>query len=146
MLLSALGAGLVPTCALIRVCVCVAVYWVGCHSTSLVATELNALSVLYSSTGGASWTAKASWMDSGVDPCSWYGVTCNSAGTHALRVSLSTNHLDGTIPTEVGEFTELTGYLLLQSNTLSGTPLECWVLACLRCSQSNSHIRDSTPA
>ena len=82
-----------------------------------VAADKAALTALYNATDGASWTTNTNWS-SGEPLSSWHGVTTASAGrVTALR--LDANGLNGTLPAELGDLSELE-QLDLQNNALSG--------------------------
>ena len=66
------------------------------------ANVLEALSTLYTTTGGAGWEVKTNWFGAETaDPCTgrWYGVYCIFGSV--LRVELNTNRMVGTLPTEL---------------------------------------------
>ncbi len=66
------------------------------------------------------------WL-SDPDICSWHGVTCASG--HVTQLSLASNSLTGTIPSDLGDLTNLT-YLRLDDNSLTGPiPPELGTLA-----------------
>ena len=67
--------------------------------------ERLALIALYNSTDGANWRDNSGWNTSS-SHCSWYGVTCDSAG-HVTSLILEYNSLDGTLPPEVGNLVNL---------------------------------------
>ena len=77
------------------------------------------LMVLYNSLGGASWTDKTNWGETGVAIGTWYGVTTNANG-RVTDLDLSSNNLRGTLPTDTGTLTNLIT-LDLSDNSLSGT-------------------------
>ena len=82
-----------------------------------VATDKAALVAFYTATDGANWTTSTNWNS--VEPLSsWYGVTTNSDG-RVTRLVLNNNGLDGTLPTALGDLSELE-QLNLQDNALSG--------------------------
>ena len=84
--------------------------------------ERDALVALYNSTDGANWTDNTGWLGEAGTECSWFGVTCSNGSVRSL--SISNNALTGTIPSELGNLTNLTG-LYLNNNSLSGTiPVE----------------------
>ncbi|OAD19685.1 Na-Ca exchanger/integrin-beta4 domain protein, partial [Candidatus Thiomargarita nelsonii] len=84
--------------------------------TEIPSTECEALVALYNSTDGANWRDNGGWNVTNT-PCNWYGVSCS--GGHVSRLSLSLNRLRGSIPTELGNLTNLT-YLNLSSNFPTG--------------------------
>lgn len=79
-------------------------------------SECDALEALYDSTGGPGWTTNTGWSaidDGGVtDPCTWYGVGCNTAGISGLflkgpaEASWEMNMV-GTLPPEIGDLANL---------------------------------------
>ncbi|MEO1052727.1 MAG: T9SS type A sorting domain-containing protein [Bacteroidota bacterium] len=76
----------------------------------------DALMALYNSTGGANWTV--TW-DLNLPVHAWHGVVVNNDGC-VVGLKLGDNNLVGTIPSEIGELTDLTK-LELFKNQLSGT-------------------------
>ena len=77
------------------------------------------LMALYNSTGGASWTDKTGWGDSGVAIGMWYGVMTDGNG-RVTDLELSSNNLRGTLPADLGTLSNLIT-LDLSDNQLSGT-------------------------
>ena len=60
------------------------------------------------------------------DPCeapTWYGLTCASSGdvSNVVQLQLRTNGLAGSLPTELGEMTEVTSNMDLRSNSITGS-------------------------
>lgn len=55
--------------------------------------EVDILRELYTTTYGDSWLNNAGWATSS-DYCSWYGITCNSAG-NVIKIDLEANNLMG---------------------------------------------------
>ena len=87
------------------------------HAQNSVATDKAALTALYNATDGANWTTNTNWTST--EPLSsWSGVTTNSDGRVTALV-LNGNGLDGTLPTALGDLSELER-LDLQDNALSG--------------------------
>ena len=82
-----------------------------------VATDKAALVALYNATDGTNWTTNTNWTSTEA-LSSWHGVTTNSDG-RVTAVALNDNGLDGTLPTALGDLSELE-QLDLQDNALSG--------------------------
>ena len=65
------------------------------------------------------------WMTG--DPCNatttWYGLTCASSGdvSDVVELQLGTNGLAGSLPTELGEMTEMTSNMDLGKNSITGS-------------------------
>ena len=94
--------------------------------TQISATECDALVALYNSTNGAGWTNNTDWLQTDT-PCSWFGVTCGSGYVTSLSLGslwngseIVSNGLIGTIPTQLGNLTNLTT-LDFNYNQLSGS-------------------------
>ena len=86
-------------------------------SAQTVITDKAALVALYTATNGAKWTTNTKWSTN--EPlASWHGVTTNSDG-RVTELDLNGNGLDGTLPAELGDLSELE-QLDLGSNDLSG--------------------------
>ncbi len=75
-----------------------------------------ALVALYNSTDGAHWTNNDNWLSGSV--LTWYGITVSD--DRISRIVLAFNNLDGIIPPEIGDLTELTS-LDLDNNQLGDT-------------------------
>ena len=80
--------------------------------------ERDALIALYNSTDGANWKDNTGWMGAAGTECTWFGVTCSN--NSVSRLSFWQNQLTGTIPSELGNLTNLT-YLHFGANSLSGS-------------------------
>jgi Leucine-rich repeat (LRR) protein len=85
--------------------------------TEIPSTECEALVALYNSTDGDNWDYNRRWLKNNT-PCSWYRVTCR--GGHVSNIDLWFNDLTGTIPTELGNLSNLTT-LYLYDNELTGS-------------------------
>ena len=68
---------------------------------SVTGTEREALTALYTATGGANWTSKDNWLDDDTDLGEWHGVTTNTDG-EVTELDLRSNKLRGEIPPELG--------------------------------------------
>ena len=80
------------------------------------AGQVQALKALYAATNGTGWTTKINWMRG--DPCTagstWYGVYCSGDNVTTLDFCIGQcmgNGLKGTLPTQVGRLTAITGTL-----------------------------------
>ncbi len=84
-----------------------------------LATDKAALQALYNSTNGNNWTNNSGW-DFTTDPSSsWYGVTV--ADGRVTRLQLGNNNLNGSLPSELGNLTELTHLYLNDNGYLNGS-------------------------
>ena len=91
---------------------------------------MNALVALYDATNGDDWDDNTNWL-SDEQICDWYGVYCYSDG-YVDRISLYSNSLQGTIPTELGLLTSLQR-LSVPYNSLTGMiPTELGLLTSLQ--------------
>jgi hypothetical protein len=84
--------------------------------TNVPQTECEALVALYESTDGSSWDNNAYWLKT-TNISIWYGVVLDSG--HVSMLFLQENHLNGTIPSNLGNLTHLT-HLFLYNNQLNG--------------------------
>lgn len=75
-----------------------------------------ALAALYLTTNGPGWTNKTNWLSGSVN--TWYGVTVTAGRVEGL--SLSGNNLNGPLPSNLGDLTDLTS-LDLSANSISGS-------------------------
>jgi uncharacterized repeat protein (TIGR01451 family) len=90
-------------------------------SAAISTAEREALIALYNSTNGPSWRrGGSSWLGAPGTECTWYGVTCDGAGTTVTELSLGGNQLKGPIPSELGSLTGLQT-LELAANSLGGS-------------------------
>lgn len=82
-----------------------------------------ALEVLYNSTNGNNWINNTGWLQD-CDPCGiasgtpWFGIVCQN--DRVTELDLSSNDLNGTLPSEIGDFSNLT-VLNLRFNLLNGS-------------------------
>lgn len=84
---------------------------------SVVFPDRSVLELLYEATGGENWTRDDNWLTDA--PLSeWYRVTVNDRG-RVVRLHLDFNDLTGSIPSALGQLSELE-YLSLSGNDLTG--------------------------
>ena len=118
-----------------------------CTSQSTIPqSECEALVTLYNSTDGDNWTDNTNWL-TGEDPCAWFGISCVAGSPgYVDKIELGVNALSGTIPTEIGVFSNLTE-LWLHYNSLTGSiPAELGDLSNLvKLSLINNQLTGSIP-
>ena len=112
--------------------------------TEIPQQECEALVAFYISTGGDNWSDNTGWLQTNT-PCTWYGLTCGEG--HITRLELYGNHLQGTIPPDIGNLLQL-WELGLSRNELTGPiPRELGKLVNLSFLFLNdSQLSDSIPA
>ena len=88
-----------------------------CPHNPSTSTDRDWLVVFYCATNGGHWLNNTNWL--GSNPInSWRGVSVASSGR--IRLALDANRLSGTIPSELGNLSDLS-ILSLDTNELSGT-------------------------
>ena len=92
--------------------------------------EKDALIAFYNATDGDNWTNNTNWLsDSPLDE--WYGVYAD-IDEHVLEIDLHENHLNGTLPPEIGDLTHLQMLQLYNNSELGGSlPVEIGFLSSL---------------
>jgi hypothetical protein len=88
--------------------------------------ERRALETFYRDTDGDNWRIKTNWGKAPGTENTWYGITCNAANTAILKIDLSNNNLQGTLPLDMETFSNLTS-LDLSNNNLEGEIPPCIV-------------------
>jgi len=82
--------------------------------------ERDALNDLYNGSSGSGWISSTGWSGQAGTECTWYGVTCNAGQTSVTGINLSSNQLSGSIPSTLGNLTNLQ-VLDLSGNQLGGS-------------------------
>ena len=72
-----------------------------------------ALVALYNATDGENWTRIQNWLTGNVS--TWDGVYLDETG-RVILIYLKSNNLTGSIPAEIGNLTNLTGFDLYDNN------------------------------
>lgn len=117
-------------------------------------SERDALIDLYTATNGDSWLYKTNWKTSGNfsdagTEHTWYGITVASVDgeDHVTEIRLSTNNLEGTLPTSLANLSHLK-ILYLHTNKLSGTiPVQLMSIPSLeRLGLSSNSLTGEIPA
>lgn len=85
--------------------------------TEIPVSECEALIFLFSKSNGIAWSNRENWAQN-ASPCSWFGVSC--AAEHVTELQLSNNGLDGTLPAQLSDLTELQ-VLNVSDNRLDGS-------------------------
>ncbi len=94
--------------------------------TDMVKSDCEALVALYTATNGAKRTQSANWLNTN-KACSRFGVACNS-NKRVVYLRLQSNNLNGPLPKELGNLTELI-QLNMSNNSLRWTlPDTLWNL------------------
>jgi hypothetical protein len=86
---------------------------------SIPVAERDLLIAIYKGTSGANWINNKNWLGAPGTECAWYGVVCDSARGAVVRLDLSNNNLNGSLPISLNELGGLVT-LNLSSNRLSG--------------------------
>ena len=91
-------------------------------SEPISSVEREALVALYNLAGGANWKNNTGWMGVAGTECDWFGITCTNDSV--TLISLSSNGLSGSIPSELGNLTNLTRLYLIANNLNGSIPPE----------------------
>ena len=92
-----------------------------------IATDRAALVALYDSTGGTDWTSSDNWLTD--EPLSaWHGVKVNAEG-RVSELNLYNNNLNGSLPANLGDLSELEALKLGRDAIRGSIPSELGNLA-----------------
>lgn len=91
-------------------------------SAAIPLLERDALVALYEATGGEQWIDRDDWLGPLGSECAWYGVYCNPAQTTVEKLVLRANHLDGTLPPEIGQLSGLSELDLSMNQIRASVP------------------------
>lgn len=87
--------------------------------SGIPADECDVLVSLYNGTSGDSWTNHTNWLDTNT-PADWYGVTV--ADGHVTKLILSTNNLNGSLPTSLNNLIYLSDFDVSVNELTGGIP------------------------
>jgi Leucine-rich repeat (LRR) protein len=111
--------------------------------TEIPSTECQVLVAFYNSTNGDSWEDNSGWLETNV-PCDWRGVMCS--GGHVSELYLFGNQLTGSIPSELGNLTNLERLSLFGNQLTGSIPSELGNLSHLESlSLDNNQLTGSIP-
>jgi len=107
---------------LLKIFVIVSSIWCCTLIADVPVAESDALLALYNNTDGANWAENTNWTVG--DPCtnSWFGVTCNGGNTSVEILELLFNNLVGTLPSALGDLSNLKELNLLANQLTGGIP------------------------
>ena len=104
-------------------------------SCTLSQIQYNSLKALYDSTGGSNWKSNCNnWVFDNdlTKPCgnNWYGITCSCTSSCTITsLSITQCNLQGSIPTEIGDLSDLDDLFLSGNSGLTGNiPSELYSL------------------
>jgi hypothetical protein len=110
------------------------------------AAETAALVDFFNATGGPGWDDATGWLNPGIDPCNWHGVSCSLFNQHVVGISLGFNHLVGSLPDSLHDLTSLQT-LELFNNELDQTIPDLSGFADLKAFRASSNrLSGSIPA
>lgn len=103
-----------------------------CHESRnpvMLSKQKQVLEDLYEATNGTLWSTRTNWLV-GPEECDWYGVTCDNEG-YIRSLSLGSNLLKGTIPTNIGMLPYLDTLYLGSNMLIKSIPSEIGMLQSL---------------
>jgi Leucine-rich repeat (LRR) protein len=111
--------------------------------------EKEALFALYNSTNGDSWINKTGWdfntpVTAWNGSTGWFGITLTN--NHVRFILLSNNNLTGSIPTQIDQLSELTGFNFSNNKLQGNIPKEIGKLTKMQqISLSNNNLQGAIP-
>ena len=98
-------------------------WWLTEMKTEIISnhTQRYVLALLYESVAGERWIKNKNWLSKDKHECEWQGITCDQY-LNVVNVDLSSNNLNGSIPTEIGEIKGLKKLDLASNNLLGSIP------------------------
>ncbi len=93
-----------------------------------VALNASALMALYNSTDGINWIDNTGWGINMTDLSTWYGISTDVNGT-VTNIVLDNNGLSGSLPSEIGNLSNLVTLELGQNNVNGSIPPEIGALS-----------------
>jgi Leucine-rich repeat (LRR) protein len=98
-------------------------------------SERAALIAFYNAMNGPHWTNQQGWLGAPGTECQWPGVACNTTNTNVSSLIFSTASLSssptglgGTIPPQIGDFTQLQDLTITDAQVAGPLPPEVWAL------------------
>lgn len=105
-------------------------YWITygiycCQATTLIddlgMREMDSLALvsIYHATNGTDWFDNSGWLTDSLE--NWRGITLSEDGCQVIAINLADNNLDGDLPVEISQLTQLT-HLYLDNNDITSLP------------------------
>lgn len=108
--------------------------------------ESDALRTLFNAAGGSNWLKIDNWQGAPGTENTWYGISCNADNTTVLKIDLRGNNLEGTLPPDLSDLSNLRT-LLLSNNQLKNIHKDLGKLSKLTTLDlSNNQLTGAIPA
>jgi len=112
--------------------------------TEVPQVECQALVALYGSTNGGGWTDNTNWLQS-TSVSTWHGVTVGTG--RVIYLGLNVNKLNGSIPSDLGNLSNLMALDLYGNELTGGIPAELGSLSnLLELSLDSNQLTGSIPS
>ncbi len=102
-----------------------------CAEAAIPQAERDALIAIYDSTGGPGWGNSTNWLGGPGTECTWFGVACSGGDANVIELHLGGNNLNGVLPPEIQDLTELEGLFMPWNQLIGGIPPEIGTLEML---------------